>query len=81
MNSVFLKALSPILFLAAAWPVKALTIVRTNDPSVASQLSPADVAAANAAFDYAASRLAALIGDSSRNRRNNRLLFNNLERR
>ncbi len=46
-----------------AAPAQALTIVRTNDSSVAANLSPADVASANAAFDYAAGQIAALYAD------------------
>ncbi|HXI84029.1 MAG TPA: NF038122 family metalloprotease [Verrucomicrobiae bacterium] len=51
------------LLLAGALPAHALTIVRTNDPSLAANLSPADVAAASAAFDYAAAQIAALYND------------------
>src|SRR5882724_6540246 len=51
------------LLLAGSLPAHALTIVRTNDPSLAANLSPADVAAASAAFDYAAAQYSALYND------------------
>ena len=51
------------LLVAAAFPVGALTIVRTNDASVAANLSASDVTLANAAFDYAAAQIAALYSD------------------
>lgn len=51
------------LLLAGSLPAHALTIVRTNDPSLAANLSPADVAAASAAFDYAAAQYSALYDD------------------
>ena len=38
--------------------------MRTNDPSLAANLSPADVTAATAAFDYAAAQIAALYSDN-----------------
>ncbi|MEO6752573.1 MAG: NF038122 family metalloprotease [Chthoniobacteraceae bacterium] len=51
------------LLMAGLVPAHALTIVRTNDPSVAANLSPADVASANAAFDYAAAQICAMFND------------------
>ena len=51
------------LVLAAALPAHALTIVRTDDPSLAANLSPADVISARAAFDYAANQFSALYSD------------------
>src|SRR4051812_7510588 len=51
------------LLIAGTFPAGALTIVRTNDASVAANLSAADVVLANAAFDYAAAQIAALYSD------------------
>src|SRR5882757_3821193 len=51
------------LLLAGFAPAEALTIVRINDPSLAANLSPADVTNASAAFDYAAAQIAALYTD------------------
>ena len=51
------------LLLAGSLTAHALTIVRNNDPSLAANLSPADVAAASAAFDYAAAQYSALYND------------------
>ena len=51
------------LLLAGSLPAHALTIVRTNDPSLAANLSPADVVAASAAFDYAAALYSSLYND------------------
>ncbi len=48
---------------AGALPARALTIVRTNDASLATYLSAADVTAASAAFDYAAAQIAARYSD------------------
>src|SRR5579872_2639992 len=52
-----------VLAVTASPPGRALTIVRTNDASLAANLSPADVAAAGAAFDYAATQIAGLYND------------------
>jgi len=53
------------LLLAASSPARALTIVRTNDASMSDPtiISPADAAAASAAFDYAAGQIMALYSD------------------
>ena len=53
------------LLLAAFSPARALTIVRTNDASMSDPtiISPADAAAASAAFDYAAGQIMALYSD------------------
>ncbi len=51
------------LLASVASPATALTIVRSNDPSLAANLSAADVASASAAFDYAAAQIAALYSD------------------
>jgi hypothetical protein len=51
------------LILVGSLPAQALTIVRTNDPSLTANLSPADVTNASAAFDYAAAQIAALYDD------------------
>ena len=51
------------LLLAVALPAHALTIVRTDDASLAANLSPADVLSAEAAFDYAAAQFSALYSD------------------
>src|ERR1017187_103020 len=51
------------LLLAGSLPAHALPIVRTNSPSLTANLSPTDVAAASAAFDYAASQYSALYND------------------
>ena len=48
------------LLMAGSFTAHALTIVRTNDPSLAANLSTTEVAAASAAFDYAASQFEAL---------------------
>lgn len=49
--------------LAIAGQASALTIVRTDDPSLALNLSPGDVISARAAFDFAAAQIAALYTD------------------
>ena len=49
--------------LALAESASALTIVRTDDPSLAANLSPADVISARNAFDYVAGQLSALYSD------------------
>ena len=51
------------LLMAGVSAAHALTIVRTNDPSLAANLSPADVTSASAAFDYAAGVISALYSD------------------
>ena len=51
------------VILALAGPASALTIVRTDNPSLAANLSPADVISARAAFDNAAAVLASLYND------------------
>src|SRR5258706_6258913 len=55
--------LSLALGMAACAPAGALTIVRTDDPSLAANLSAADVISARAAFDYAAGQFSALYND------------------
>src|ERR1017187_902227 len=51
------------LLLAGSLSAHALTIVRSNDPSLTANLSPTDVAAASGAFDYAAAQYSALYND------------------
>jgi hypothetical protein len=63
MNKTTRSLLGISLFLACALPAHALTIVRTNDPSLAANLSPADVDAACAAFDYAAAQFTSRFSD------------------
>ncbi len=60
-NVPLLLCLSQVL--VAFMPARALTIVRTDDPSLAAQLSPADLVSARAAFDYAAAQFASLYSD------------------
>ena len=56
-------ALVNAMLLCGSGSASALTIVRTDDPSLAANLSPANVAAAQAAFDYAAAQFQSLYGD------------------
>ena len=63
MKTTFRNLLCFCLLLAGFVPAQALTIVRTNDPSMAANLSPADVLSASAAFDYAAARISAQFND------------------
>ncbi len=63
MKKVIGVLFSLCLVVAGDLPAHALTIVRTNDASLAANLSAADVAAASAAFDYAAAQIAALYSD------------------
>ena len=51
------------LLMTGVSAAQALTIVRTNDPTLAANLSPADVTSASAAFDYAAGVISALYSD------------------
>ena len=56
-------ALVNAMLLCGSGSASALTIVRTDDPSLAANLSPANVAAAQAAFDYAAAQFQSLYSD------------------
>lgn len=49
--------------LALCGSASAMTIIRTDDPSLAANLSPADVISARNAFDYAAAQLVAVYND------------------
>ena len=51
------------LALALCASASAMTIIRTDDPSLAANLSPADVISARTAFDYAAAQLVAVYND------------------
>ncbi|HXC53508.1 MAG TPA: NF038122 family metalloprotease [Candidatus Limnocylindrales bacterium] len=63
MKKIICHLASVGLVLLGAQSALALTIVRTNDASVAANLSPADVTSANAAFDYAAAQISAAFSD------------------
>ena len=56
-------ALVNAILLCGSGSASALTIVRTDDPSLAANLSPANVAAAQAAFDYAVAQFQSLYSD------------------
>ncbi|HMF81477.1 MAG TPA: NF038122 family metalloprotease [Candidatus Acidoferrum sp.] len=65
MRTTIRNLVCACLLLAASSPARALTIVRTNDASMSDPtiISPADAAAASAAFDYAAGQIMALYSD------------------
>lgn len=63
MNTLFRRWFLACLLMAGVPAAHALTIVRTNDSSLAANLSPADVTSASAAFDYAAGVISALYSD------------------
>src|SRR4051812_4253963 len=65
MKTILRNIVCFTLLIAASLPAKALTIVRTNDPSMSntSIISASDAAAASAAFDYVAAQIMAMYND------------------